>query len=83
MALTDIVNELQDGIEGEMTSRSRVVDGLLDLRLEVAEEAHLVELVDRILAEIPGRSIVLSDWWSEQLTTIALEAEREPEQAGL
>ncbi len=83
MALTDIVNELQDGIEGETTSRSRVVDGLLDLRLEVADQPHLVELVDRILGDVPGKSIVLSEWWSDQLSTIALEADREPEQAGL
>ncbi|MEM8902127.1 MAG: hypothetical protein AAGA17_18130 [Actinomycetota bacterium] len=83
MALTDIVNELQAGIEGETTSRSRVVDGLLDLRLEVADRAHLVELVDRILADVPGKSIVLSEWWSDQLSTIALEADRQPEQAGL
>ncbi|MEO1062650.1 MAG: hypothetical protein AAFZ07_14640 [Actinomycetota bacterium] len=83
MALTDIVNELQDGIEGETMSRSRVVDGLLDLRLEVADQLHLVALVDRILADVPGKSIVLSEWWSDQLSTIALEADREPEQAGL
>ena len=83
MALTDIVNELQAGIEGETTSRSRVVDGLLDLRLEVADRAHLVALVARILADVPGKSIVLSEWWSDQLSTIALEADRQPEQAGL
>ena len=31
--ITELVDRLLDAIDGELTSRSRVVDGLLDLRL--------------------------------------------------
>lgn len=77
MALNDIVNELQADLEGETMSRQLVVDGLLDLRLAAADAPHLVELVDRVLGDVPGKTMVLTAWWSGQLDAFLLEIERE------
>jgi len=57
-----------DAIDGELTSRSRIVDALLDLRLAGAEHQVLVDAIDAALGDIPGRSTVTNAWW---MTTLA------------
>ena len=61
-----LLESFRNEADGEVTSRSRVIDKLLDLRLE-AEEAALVSLVDRALEDVPGRTTVPTDWWLEQI----------------
>lgn len=62
------IDRLLDAIDGELMSRSRVVDGLLDLRLVGAEVSPFVTAIDEALTAIPGRTTVTSEWW---MTTLA------------
>lgn len=77
MTITDIVSELQADLDGDTMSRQTVLDGLLDLRLEAMDSPALVEMIDRILADVPGKTMVLTEWWSEQLDLFLLEIDRE------
>ena len=64
--------------------KSLVVDHLLDLRAELADEPLLKIEIDQYLASIPGRSVVEPAWWVE--TTAALTSElsaRIPSEAGV
>jgi len=65
--LETTIRELNEAIDGVVCSRSRVIDALLDLRLDAATRIDVVELVDRILADVPGKHTVSADWWREQL----------------
>jgi hypothetical protein len=72
--LETTLRDLRESIEGEACSRSRVVDALLDLRLDIADRTDVVELIDRSLAEMPGKNMVGADWWREQLDMLELAA---------
>jgi len=50
-------------------SRSRVLDNLLDLRGSLP--THDRHLVDTVLAEVPGVTIVEAQWWLSQLDWLA------------
>jgi hypothetical protein len=66
MEIIQLLDSYRNEADGEVTSRSRVIDRLLDLRLE-AEEAALVALVDRALEDVPGRTTVPTNWWMDQI----------------
>ena len=68
--ITELVDRLLDNIDGELTSRSRVVDGLLDLRLAAAELPDVVARVDDCLATLPGNTTVANRWWMETLADL-------------
>ena len=68
------IRDLRDNIEGEVCSRSRVIDTLLDLRLDSGSRADVVELVDQALADVPGKNMVTATWWLEQLDMFELVA---------
>lgn len=68
--ITELVDRLLDAIDGELTSRSRVVDGLLDLRLAAAELPDVVAQVDDCLATLPGNTTVANRWWMETLADL-------------
>lgn len=53
--------------------KSLVVDRLLDLRTEFAEEPLLKIEIDQYLAAVPGNSVVEQAWW--RATTTALRTE--------
>jgi hypothetical protein len=72
--LEETIRELLGAIDGAVCSRSRVVDALLDLRLDAAARTDVVELVDRALVGIPGKNMVSADWWREQLEMFELVA---------
>ena len=72
--LESTIRAHRDAIEGEACSRSRVVDALLDLRLESDGRLDLVELIDAALAELPGKTLVPASWWRERLDTFELAA---------
>ena len=65
------IDRLLEGLDGELTSHSRVVDALLDLR-SAADDVRLIAVIDESLRNIPGRSTVTTDWWKTQLTTFRL-----------
>ncbi len=57
-------------VTGDLTSTSRVVDALLDLRQLAADRAQVVELVDDALASMPGRTVVRNEWYLDRLDRI-------------
>ena len=69
-----IIAALRDAIDGEVCSRSRVMDALLDLRLGATERPDVIALVDQALGELPGRTMVEADWWRERLDGFEMTA---------
>ena len=63
--LETTIRDLREAIDGEVCSRSRVIDALLDLRLDAAGRSDVVEMVDQALANAPGKTMVSADWWRE------------------
>lgn len=61
------IDRLLDQVDGELTSRSRVVDALLDLRLAAGDLPAVISCIDEALGDVPGRTTVSNEWWLEQL----------------
>ncbi len=77
MTMTELENTIRamrDATEGDVCSRSRVMDALLDLRLEANGRHDVVELVDAALSDLPGKTMVPAEWWREQLDMFELVA---------
>ena len=72
--LETTIRELSEAIDGEVFSRSRVIDTLLDIRLDAAARTDVVDLVDEVLAAVPGKFTVSTGWWREQLEMFELLA---------
>lgn len=66
-AARQIIFALLDQVDGELTSRSRVIDGLLDLRNEAVEGSDLQFRVDELLTAVPGVTTVPNGWWLDRL----------------
>jgi hypothetical protein len=66
------IDRMMEALDGELTSHSRVVDGLLDLRSASGDDVKLVAVIDESLKNIPGRTAVATEWWKTQLTTFRL-----------
>lgn len=73
-----LIDELLDEIDGELISRSRVTDALLDLRLSAGESPGLVDFVDKSLGDVPGRTVVTNDWWMSTLEGLRLLLDETP-----
>lgn len=66
-AALGFILELLAAIDGELTSRSRVIDALLDLR-NMAEPGTTFQIrVDELLASVPGLTTVPNGWWTDRL----------------
>lgn len=65
-----LIEEARSLVDGEVVSTSRVIDSLLDLRSLASADRELVELIDKTLGSIPGRTIAPNSWWLEALDTI-------------
>lgn len=77
MGMNDLeitIRSMRADIEGDVCSRSRVMDSLLDLRLEAGSRHDIVAEVDRSLADLPGKNMVPADWWREQLDSFEMVA---------
>lgn len=72
--LEAVIQEMRESVDGDVCSRSRVVDSLLDLRLVAAQRTDVVELVDSALGDVPGKNMVPTSWWIEQLDMFELTA---------
>ncbi len=64
-----LIDHLLDAIDGELSGRMRVIDGLLDLR-SATERADVVVRVDEILASVPGVTTVANTWWMATLENL-------------
>ena len=60
------IDLLLDAIDGELVSRSRVFDGLLDLR-NGTDDPLLIARIDGLLADVPGGTTVENTWWMTTL----------------
>lgn len=69
-------------INGEVLSRSRVLDSLLDLRLAADTRVDMVLLVDEALRDLPGKTMVPASWWRERLSLLDLTHSNPSEPAG-
>lgn len=76
------IRTLREAVEGDVCSRSRVIDALLDLRLDAATRPDVVELVDQSLTGVPGKNMVPADWWRDQLDMFELVAINPAEPVG-
>jgi hypothetical protein len=74
-----LIEELITAINGEVIDKSRVADRLLDLRNE-AETPVLVDAVDDLLRNLPGRTMVVTSWWREALEGLRFAAVIEREE---
>jgi hypothetical protein len=68
----ELVSELLSSVEGELTSRSRVVDGLLDLRNAGVLGGSLQTRVDELLGGVPGVTTVPNGWWLDRLEELRI-----------
>ena len=66
------IDRMIEALDGDLTSHSRVIDGLLDLRSASGGDIQLVAVIDESLKNIPGRTTVETEWWKSQLTTFRL-----------
>ena len=71
------IDRLLESLDGELTSHSRVIDGLLDLRA-ASDDVRLIAVIDESLRNVPGRTAVETDWWKTQLTSFRLMLDVSP-----
>ena len=76
------IQSRRDAVVGDVCSRSRVIDALLDLRLDASGRPDVIELVDRSLAGVPGKNMVPADWWRDQLDMFEMAAINPAEPVG-
>lgn len=65
-----VIAALLEQWSGALVSKSRVVDGLLDLRNAVANRIDAVDAIDRALATMPGQTLVPREWAVEVLVEV-------------
>jgi hypothetical protein len=66
-----LIPKLLQDWTGALISRSRVVDGLLDLRSAAASDVDLLIVIDKALATIPGQNLVEAKWAIDVLANIS------------
>ena len=64
--LDEWASEVHDGL----VRKSLIVDDLLDLRSELADEPLLLIEIDQFLSSIPGKTVVEPKWWAATLATL-------------
>ena len=85
MGMTDLettIRAMRKDVDGDVCSRTRVMDALLDLRLDAAHRADVLALVDDALTSLPGKTMVPADWWRERLDMLELSAVNPVEPVG-
>lgn len=75
-AVVAAVTRIRESLDGEVVDRGRVVDHLLDLRLLAADDGATlaVAAVDRLLADLPGRTLVERSWVDDALAGLVPSA---------
>jgi hypothetical protein len=57
-----LIEQFLDGIDGQLSDKSRVIDQLLDIRLAAADRPAVLAEVDLLLANVPGLTTVENNW---------------------
>ncbi len=77
MGMSDLetfIRAMRKDVTGDVCSSSRVMDALLDLRIEASGRDDITSLVDAALADRPGKTMVPADWFRERLDMFELAA---------
>ena len=85
MGMSDLesyIRVMREDVSGEVCSRSRVMDALLDLRIEAGGRSDVTGLVDAALADLPGKTMVPAAWYRERLDMLELAAVNPVEPVG-
>ncbi len=69
-AAGELITAMFDAVDGELSTRSRVIDALLDLRNAAPVDGVMLLRVDEILREVPGLTTVPNTWWLETLAEL-------------
>jgi hypothetical protein len=80
--LETTIRTIRQDVDGSVCSRSRVMDALLDLRLEAGSRSDVTGLIDDALANLPGKTMVPADWWRDRLDMLELTAVNPVEAVG-
>ncbi|NNE95403.1 MAG: hypothetical protein HKN24_05190 [Acidimicrobiales bacterium] len=73
-SINERITTLRSAIDGQLSDRGRVIDNLLDLRNEFTSPA-LIAVIDELLSDVPGLTVVENEWWSGALDMLSLAAE--------
>ncbi len=81
--ISNLIAELQTAdvvaaAPGQLIDRGRVIDYLLDLRLEAGNDSALTRMIDGILGDVPGKTVVELVWWRDTLDRLSLNADCQP-----
>lgn len=71
-ASRELIIAMLEAVDGELSSRSRVIDGLLDLRNSTVEGTELQARVDELLSGVPGLTTVPNGWWVDRLEELRI-----------
>lgn len=85
MGMSDLettIQAMRKDAAGDVCSRSRVMDALLDLRIEAGGRDDVTSLVDAALADLPGKTMVPAEWYRERLDLLELAAVNPVEPVG-
>lgn len=85
MGMSDLettIRTVRQDVDGDVCSRSRVMDALLDLRLEAGTRRGITDLIDDALVNLPGKTMVPADWWRDRLDMLELVAVNPVEPVG-
>ncbi|MDG1366264.1 MAG: hypothetical protein P8I99_14065 [Acidimicrobiales bacterium] len=80
--LETTIRTVRQDVDGDVCSRSRVMDALLDLRLEAGTRTGITDLIDDALVNLPGKTMVPADWWRDRLDMLELVAVNPVEPVG-
>lgn len=73
-----LIEQFLDGIDGQLSDKSRVIDQLLDIRLAAADRPAVLAEVDLLLANVPGLTTVENDWLRSALDRVSKAAAAVP-----
>ncbi len=85
MGMSDLetyIQAMRKDVTGDVCSRSRVMDALLDLRIEANGRTDVTTLVDAALGDLPGKTMVPAEWYRERLDILELAAVNPVEPVG-
>ena len=61
-----LLTDFSNAASGQLIDKTRVIDALLDIRT-ASEDLEFVAEVDKLLADVPGKTVVATIWWKATL----------------
>lgn len=73
-AISEHIAGLKAAIDGQLSDKNRIIDHLLDIRLEFGTPG-IVAVIDELLSDVPGLTVVENEWWSGALDRLSKASE--------